>query len=281
MFKRKLRAVTLLAALLAGLFCWAGCGRTGLSRLTVTFLKAGKADAAVLTAGRETMVIDTGETDDSDDMISFLQKAGVSQIDVLIVTHFDKDHVGGAAELLAMFTVHRVIVPAYTADSEEYNAFTTMMDVFGITPEALTENAAFTLGVCEVLVEPPADYTIAGTSDDADNELSLITTVTHGDVRLLFTGDAENGRLSEWLSGGNAQPCDLVKMPHHGVYGGMQKYLLETVLPKYAVICDSEKNPADEKTLALLAERGIAVFETKNGNVTAVSNGSTLTVTQG
>ena len=64
MFKKKLRALVLLLTLLAGLFCWCGCGKTGKNNLTVTFLKVGKADAAVLIAGDQTMVIDAGETDD-------------------------------------------------------------------------------------------------------------------------------------------------------------------------------------------------------------------------
>ena len=146
--------------------------------------------------------------------------------------------------------------------------------------EALTAACRFSFGDAEILTEPPADYSIAGTTDDADNELSLITTVTHGEVRLLFTGDAENGRLSEWLSETRLQRCDLIKMPHHGVYDSMQKTLVAAVSPTFAVICDSEKNPANENTLALLAEGGIRVFETKNGNITAKSNGDTLTVRQ-
>lgn len=281
MFKQKLRAAALAGVLLAGLFCFAGCGAKVKEPLTVTFLDVGKADAAVLINGDHTLVIDAGETDDGDAIVSFLIDAGVKQVDALIVTHFDKDHVGGAAALLAAVPVRRVLVPDYTGDSNEYETFSMMAFGVQVTPEALTKPCAFTLGDCKVTVEPPLDYAIAGTSDDADNELSLITTVTHGGVRLLFTGDAENDRLTEWIANGQVQPCDLIKMPHHGVYCKMQKDLLTAVSPRYAVICDSEKNPAEDKTLSLLAQRGIAVFETKNGNVTAVSDGSALTVTQG
>lgn len=282
MFKKRLCAfVLLLAVLTAGLFGWAGCGKTDGGTLTVTFLKVGKADAAVMTAGGYTFVIDTGEADDGDELVSFLQNAGVAQVNVLIVTHFDKDHVGGATKLLSEIPVKRVITPDYTAASNEYESFSMMAFAVGLTPETLKKSCTITLGGCIIQIDPPADYSIAGTSDDADNELSLITTVTHGDVRLLFAGDAENGRLTEWMENGNAQPCDLIKMPHHGVYCKAQQALLEAVTPAYAVICDSEKNPAEEKTLALLAQRGVQVFETKDGNVSAVSDGKSLSVTQG
>ena len=280
MLHKRLRAFALAAVLLAGLCCLCGCKTGACAPLTVTFFKAGKADAAVLLTGGSAMVIDAGETDDGAELVRFLKNAGVSRLDALIVTHFDKDHVGGAAELLRSIPADRVLIPAYTSDSAEYLAFSAAMEDRKIRPEALTAACRFSFGDAEILTEPPADYSIAGTTDDADNELSLITTVTHGDVRLLFTGDAENGRLSEWLSETRLQRCDLIKMPHHGVYDSMQKTLVAAVSPTCAVICDSEKNPANENTLALLAEGGIRVFETKNGNITAKSNGDALTVRQ-
>ena len=115
---------------------------------------------------------------------------------------------------------------------------------------------------------------------EIDNNFSLITTIMHGENVLLFTGDAEKQRTREWLSGKDKQDCDFLKMPHHGVYHTALKELLEAVMPEYAVICSSGKNPADPETLELLKNYGISTFQTKDGNVTVISDGKNLEVHQ-
>ena len=246
--------------------------------LKAVFLKAGKADAILLTCGGQTMAIDTGETDDAEKLISAARSYGAERIDFLIVTHFDRDHVGGAAALIEALPAANVLLPDYEGDSDEYRAFTAAMEKKGIVPQRLTEPLTFSFGPAAVTVDPPSDVSIAGTSDDADNELSLIVTVEYGETRLLFAGDAEDGRLTEWLGSGAARPCDLLKVPHHGKYGKALVPLLAAVSPGYAVICDSEKNPADEKTLALLKEAGAKIYETKDGDIRAESDGKTVKV---
>ena len=275
-------SLLLLSGLLTG--CAAKTGTPGASAsadtLTALFLKVGKADAIVLTAGSETLVIDAGETDDGDELLGALHNAGVQTVDTLVITHFDKDHVGGAAALIDGIPVETVLLPDYEGESEEYAAFAAAMAENGIEPQRLTESLTFTLGDASVRVDPPADTAAAGSSDDADNDLSLITTVTHGSVKLLFTGDAENDRLEEWLSSGAASRVTLLKMPHHGVYCKRLKDLVAAVSPSYAVICDSEKNPAEDKTLELLEAANVTVFETKTAAVKAVSDGATLQVSE-
>ncbi|MDO4555742.1 MAG: MBL fold metallo-hydrolase, partial [Lachnospiraceae bacterium] len=63
--------------------------------LTVTILKVGKADAIMIQTEDKVMMIDTGEEDDKDKLAIFLKQENISKVDYLIITHFDKDHVGG------------------------------------------------------------------------------------------------------------------------------------------------------------------------------------------
>ena len=88
--------------------------REGEDILQVQALKVGKADAIVLFCGGETMVIDCGEEEDGQEVLAYLQAEGVSEIDVLMITHFDKDHVGGADTVMNGISVSRVLLPAYT-----------------------------------------------------------------------------------------------------------------------------------------------------------------------
>lgn len=276
---KKLRgalALLLMAALLSG------CGAAAMPTdpLTVTILDIGKADAIVLSCGEETMVIDAGETDDGKELVNFLAWQGTQRVDVLIITHFDKDHVGGAARLVKKMEVGRVLLPDYEGDNEEYAAFMAQLEKSGITPERLTKAVKLSLGEAEVLVEPPTDYSLAATGQEVDNDLSLITTVTHGTQRLLFTGDAEKARLTEWLAQEKRLPCGFLKVPHHGNYNKALPELIAAVKPEIAAICDSAKNPAEERTLALLQREGVACYETKNGEIVVISDGKSLSVSQ-
>lgn len=255
-------------------------GGERLEPLKVTLFRLGKADAIVVQNGEKAAVIDAGEEEDGEEIAAFLAKQGISRIDALIITHFDKDHVGGADTLIEELEIGQILVPDYLGDSTEYSDFVHAMEQKAITPQRLNESAEFKLGNADVLVEPPLSYEIPEGVIEYDNNFSLITTITHGENRLLFTGDIEKQRIREWLSEGNTVQCRFLKFPHHGVYNKALQELLEAVSPEYTVICDSNKYPADTKTLELLKQYNVQTMQTSYGNVTVVSDGHDLEVFQ-
>ncbi len=275
-----LTAVMLLYLALAGAAGTGGLAESVAESLTVRFLKVGKADAIILECGGEIMVIDAGEDDDGQEVVDTLRAMGAEKVDILIITHFDKDHVGGADTLVRSLEVGRVILPDYGSGEEEYLDFIAALQEMGIAPERLTGTLSLALGCAGALVEAPEKYAEAAEGEETDNDHSLITTVTHGSMRLVFTGDIEKTRIKEWLFSGGAADCDLLKVPHHGEWDSALDDLLEALTPEYAVICDSDKNPADSRTLSLLTSLGTEILETRNGDVTVISTGSSLEVRQ-
>lgn len=257
-----------------------GCRASEEETLKVTLLKIGKADAIIVQCEAQTMVIDTGEDDDGAELVSFLKSRGCTEIDTLIITHFDKDHVGGADTLVESIEIRQVLLPDYQGTSAEYQEFIDALTERNIVPQRLTASLEFALGSASVLVEPSSSYIAESDADDVDNDFSLITTVIHGENRLLFTGDAEEQRLREWLSGESAQGCDFIKMPHHGKYDEALETLLEAVNPEYAAICSSAKNPVDQETLELLEQHQILTLQTKDGNITVLSDGKQIEIAQ-
>lgn len=269
-----------LLLLLSLLLLLCGCRPEEKDLLRVSLLKVGKADAIIVQLGTQTMVIDAGEKEDGMEVAEFLEAQGISRIDFLIITHFDKDHVGGADTLVEAVEIGEVILPDYEGDNAAYLNFMDALESRGIAPQRLTQPAEFRLGDASVVVEPPQSYTPDPDEKEADNNFSLITTITYGENRLLFTGDAEKTRLREWLSGGTAADCDFLKVPHHGVYNKALEELLEAVTPEYAAICSSAKNPAEQKTLEALEQYQARTFQTKDGNITVVCDGERLAVSQ-
>ena len=248
-------------------------------RLTVDVLKVGKADAIILQCQDRTMVIDAGEEDDGEEVVSFLQKAGRTRVDTLLITHFDKDHVGGADTLVESMEVGQVLVPAYEGTTQDYYDFLEALRKKGLAAKTLTGPARFTLGTAQVMVEPPAEYVYNG-NQEMDNNFSLITSVTHGNMRLLFTGDAMKARIREWLSAHDGEHYDFLKVPHHGVYNTAQEELAVSASPRYAVICGSRKHPADRATIEALRRCGASILQTKDGDIHASSDGASITIGQ-
>lgn len=282
--KNKITAAMILLGLTGGILTGTGgCivkGAAETEPLKVTLLKVGKADAIAIQTEKNTMVIDTGEEEDGEELVFYLKNQGITQVDTLLITHFDQDHVGGADTLIESMDVERVLVPDYEGTSTEYQDFMIALEEKGMTAERLKKAEEFELGSAKVLVEPPASCEIKNGEAEVDNNFSIITTVTHGKNRLLFTGDAEKQRIRQWMKEGNVSPCDFLKVPHHGVYNTALQELFETVAPEYAVICSSNKNPADPQTIELLKKYNTHVFQTKDGNITVISDGTSLEMKQ-
>ena len=56
----------------------------------------------------------------ADVILDYFSEHGIDTLDYLIITHFDKDHVGGADKILDAVKVKRVLEPDYTVDKKQY-----------------------------------------------------------------------------------------------------------------------------------------------------------------
>ena len=117
--------------------------------------------------------------------------------------------------------------------------------------------------------------------EDDDNNHSLVIRIEHGENRLLFTGDAEQLRLQELLDTPELKgPYRVLKVAHHGRWNDLSGAFLDYARPECAWITCSKKNPADPQMLKALTERNIPTYLTVDGDITCLSNGVSLQVSQ-
>ena len=244
-------------------------------KLSFSVLKVGKADAIIMQTENYSIIIDCGEKDDGSEIIEFLSDNNIERIDYLFITHFDKDHVGGAAKVINNIEIDQIITPDYEGSNDEYENYINAVTENGITPINLTENMTFILDDVLFEVYPPQrkSYT------ESDNDFSLAISVIHGANSFLFTGDAEEVRLSEILSQTGTK-YDFLKVPHHGKYNNFTKQFIESINPLYSVITCSDKNPADEQTVNVLEAAGSKIYYTKDGDITVSCSGTEIIITQ-
>lgn len=265
--KRFLCILLIAALLLPCGACAAGTDAAGTA--SVTFFKAGKADAALIRTESAAVLIDTGLAKNADELIEALRKLGVTALDALILSHFDKDHVGGAADILGSFPVGTVYQSNYPKDSDEYEAYVEALSDAGVTPVTVSDAVSFTLDGLTFSIDGPdeAEY-----DKDPSNNSSLIVTVTGGDAALLFAGDAQDARITEYLARFERPEGKLIlKVPYHGHWQDTLTAFLEAAAPDIAVIPCSKSEPDEEelqKTLALLESLGAETHLTYEGDYT-------------
>ncbi len=267
---KKIICIALVAALLLSCLGCAGSpdASSDFTGAEVTFFKAGKADAAVLRTGNAVILIDTGLQKNSDDLIEALEAMGVEAIDVLVVSHFDKDHVGGAADILASFPVGTVYQSNWPKDSDEYDAYVAALAAADIIPVTVSRTVTFTLDGMTVSIDGPSrpEY-----DDDPSNNSSLIASITCGGTTLLFAGDAQDARLTEYLADyERPEGTVILKVPYHGHWQETLPAFLAAVAPDVAVIPCSKSEPEAEEidaVTALLEDLGAGIYLTYNGDI--------------
>ena len=116
-------------------------------------------------------------------------------------------------------------------------------------------------------------------SKKQSNNSSLVVSLTCGESKLLFCGDALELRLNELINAQISQ-YDVVKLPHHGTYIENYPEFLDMVSPTYCVVTDSKKNPIEVDTFAILVEREIETYETRYGTVSIDVNENGIVITQ-
>ena len=241
--------------------------------LNIYCLKAGKADTFVLISAGGTVMIDTGLITESSKIMSFLESRHIHKLDWLIVTHFHRDHVGGAAKVLKGIRVDHVLQTSTPHNSLEVLLYRKALKRQGIEAVAPCETLDFQVGDVSYSVLPPrGNY-----EEDECNNSTLIITVTHGKNRFLFPGDAVSERIVEYLET-NPGRCDFLKVPHHGKKEKELDRLLRTVKPDYALITSSTLMPEKKSTRKSLEEAGIEVFLTRKNPVVLTSDGEHLRV---
>lgn len=243
--------------------------------LSVQFFSIGKADALLITTpDGSRILIDAGTNKNGKALAQRFRKEGVEDIDLMIITHFDKDHVGGVDQILDECSVARVLIPVYAKESKQHTQF---MEALGrsaetqVTEMGQKETLELDFGAVHLGVTSAHELDYGW---DEENDFSLATRLVYGKTRFFFTGDAEGPRQRELLEEGDVA-CDVLKVPYHGREVEVSEEFLSACAPKIAWIPDSQEEPAGEAVVQYLKEQlGASVYRSaEDGDLTVRSDG--------
>jgi len=250
----------------------------GAQELRVDFYDMGKADSMLITTPSGLRIlIDTGTNKGGKALVERFEKEGIDMIDTLIITHYDKDHVGGADKILEEIAVRQVIMPVYSKESKQHTQFMEALD-------ALPDIQTFPMAIqSDMQLESPDGVKMSLTAahrpsygKDEENDFSLAVRMQYGDTKFFFAGDAEAPRQHELLEEGDVE-CDVLKVPYHGRLVSTSEKFLSAANPQIAYITDDEEDPASEALIGMLEAFGAKVYSSrKDGDVTVISDGHSV-----
>lgn len=242
--------------------------------LYVDFIDVGQADATLIRCDGHAMLIDGGDNSDGTKVQLYLKKQGVEQLDYVIATHPDSDHVGGLDVIITKLDCGRIFAPEVTKDTVTWQEVLDAVDYRGYHLEMPECGETFQLGtaVFEIL-SPEKIY-----SDSNDN--SIVIRLEHGENTFLFAADAQESALKSILKSGYNVSCDVYKVAHHGSSGSFLEEFYDAMDAEYAVISCGEGNSYGHphaEVLNELRKRKVQVFRTdEQGSIQVRSDGKEL-----
>ena len=247
----------------------------GNSPLAVHFIDVGQGDCALVLCDGHAMLIDAGDYAQGTKIQAYLKKQGVDQLDYLVLTHPDADHIGGAPVIITKFEIEQVFMSDCNKESATYEKVLDALEYRYLKWSMPPVGSTFSLGDAKItFVGPVKQY------EDSNNS-SLVLLVEHGKNCFLFTGDAEEEAEEDLNdSWDRNRSVDVLKVAHHGSKTSTDKAFLDRIKPDYAVISCGEGNPygfPHAQPLNYLREHGVEVFRTdEQGSIVVMSDGTTL-----
>jgi competence protein ComEC len=222
------------------------------SGLRVSFLDVGQGDATLIQDRSRAVLVDAGPADGP--VLARLRRAGVRRLDVLVVTHAQADHDGGAAAVLRRLPVGLVLDGrdgVRDPDGTRMVAAATAQGVRRVAPDA---GEVLHVGPIALRVLSPVREPVAAHAGGDPNERAIVLEATDGRVRLLLTADAESDVLARL----DLDSVDVLKVSHHGSVDDGLPALLARLRPQLAVIEVGAHNTYGHPAPATLRALGAA-----------------------
>ncbi len=270
--------------------------------LRVVMVPVGQGDGAIVRFPDGTVaVVDGGGSFISNHdpgatiMAPLLEQMGVTQLDLMVLSHPHPDHHNGLVTLARRFKPREFW---WNGQPSRHPRLLALMDALkdaGTTVRVFERpaNAGFvtlqhggaTVDILHPLpvrqgVDPPSHY-----PELDDNDNSLVVRLTYAGHRVLFPGDIEEeaeARLAADPEVGPLLQADVLKVPHHGSSTSTTDVLLRAVRPRHALMGVGDRNPwhfPHPDVLARLAAHQVDLWRTdEDGLITAVLDEDGVTV---
>jgi competence protein ComEC len=245
--------------------------------LRVTFLDLGQGDSVLLETPSARLLVDQGPPEG--DVAGQLTRMGIHSLSALVLTHPQRDHVGGAADVIRRLRVGAVLDPELAATGPDYEEAIVAARARRVPVQTIRSGAEFRAGGLLVRVLWPPD---PGLPSEDPNLNATVLVATYGETDVFLPADAESDVTGRLRLGA----FEVLKVAHHGSADPGLDDQLRLLRPNVAVISAGRNNdyghPRAETLAALAAVPGLAVYRTDlHGRVVLESDGRRIRLRSG
>lgn len=225
----------------------------------VTALDVGQGQCILLQSEGCTYMVDCGgdyDADAADSAVEYLLSQGISRLDGLILTHYDRDHAGGVPLLAYRIDIDRIFLPQ-TDDTD--GLLPQILESTAETQQIIvTEDLRITFGEAAIQIFAPE-------TGDSGNESCAAVLFCRENCDTLITGDMSAFRERQLLTRTELPDLEVLIVGHHGSNTSTSPELLRVTAPDVAMIsvgADNSYGHPTQRVLDRLAEFGCAVYRT-------------------
>lgn len=235
----------------------------------VDIIDVGHGDSIfVRTPGGTTLLVDGGDASELSNageraVLPFLYGNGIGRLDYVVVSHSDRDHIGGLFHIVERVPIGTVILgPEPQQENELEQAFLKLCGERGIDIMRLAAGDAIPAEGARIeVLHPPATW---DSGDDVNNQ-ALVLHLAWDGFSMLLPGDVEE-KAERLLTESALQPVSVLKVPHHGSATSSSEPFLDKVAPDVAVVSvrpvDGRGSFMPAKILERYTSRDIPLFRT-------------------
>ena len=241
--------------------------------LEVTFFDVGQGDAIFIVAPQSHQIlIDGGPSSIILEKLAKEMPFWDRTIDLIILTHPERDHLAGLLEVLKRYKVENILWTGVVRDTAEYKEWQKLIEEEGakisLTPDV---KRLTTSGVVLEILHP--FESLEGKVFKDSNNTSIVAKLIFGENSFLFTGDIYKSVEKELVE----LDSDVLKVAHHGSKTSSSEEFIAEVSPEIAVIPVGKNNNyghPHQEVLEILSRYGINILRTdKDGDIKIISNG--------
>lgn len=257
-------------------------------QLQVFALDVGQGDGLLIVSpGGKTVLIDAGNSQAGDDVVTALQRRNIRTIDLAVATHPHADHIAGLRRVIGKLTVKQLLDSGQSFASTEYEKLLRAVKERKVNYIKAGKGQTFDLdsGVRLEAFNPRGDdrwITQVREGGSVENANSVVLRLTYGNFAMVFTGDAEAETEAEMIRAKTPLHAQILKVGHHGSRYATSDSFLNAVAPQAAIISCGTNNRyghPSQPTLDRLKKSNVQTYRTDlSGEIVVISDGNTFQV---